>query len=166
MSSDDNRTDDDRTNAMGLLNFAHSYWEAAVVLHNSPRLATHRDSPCDYLFYHAIELYLKAYLRLKGLTLEQLKEQGHSLQRLHNAAVREGLTDDPEDRDVICAIRDNYMSARYIRTGYFSRPSPEALWGVCRVLHGDIEPVVNAAWNVKRTRHIPYIVDPAEQDEP
>lgn len=129
-----------------------------MVLHNTPREAVHRDSPRDYLYYHAIELYLKAYLRLKGLTVAQLKKIGHGIDKLHAAAVEAGLTDDPEDREVIADIGDNYLPSRYIRTGAFRRPTPEALWGVCRVLHAEIEPQVNATWKVTRVRQIPNLV--------
>lgn len=154
--------EDERTNAMGLLSFAHSYWEAAVVLQNTPREAVHRDSPRDYLYYHAIELYLKAYLRLKGRSVAQLRKIGHGIDKLHAAAVEAGLTDDPEDRAVIACIGDNYLPSRYIRTGAFRRPTPEALWGVCRVLHGEIEPQINAAWKVARLRPIPHIAEDEE----
>jgi hypothetical protein len=154
--------EDERTNALGLLNFAHSYWEAAVVLQNTPRVATHQDSPRDYLYYHAIELYLKAYLRLNGYTVEQLRKIGHSIHKLHEAAVEKGLSQVSEDATVIALIRDNYLESRYIRTGPFQRPYPESLWGLCFVLHDEIEPQVNAAWNISRERQIPDLEDTSD----
>lgn len=147
--------EEERTTAMGLFNFAHSYWVSAAVLGRTPRDATHKDAPVEYLYYHAIELYLKSFLRLKGYTLQRLKALGHSLPKLHNAAISHGLLADAEDREVISLIPDNYLSSRYIRSGFFTKASPEALWGVCRLLHEDIEPIMNAAYNMSRRRSIP-----------
>ncbi|RMC30083.1 hypothetical protein C9E82_18895 [Paracoccus siganidrum] len=144
---------------MGLFNYAHSYWVSAAVLEKSPREVTHKDAPVDYLYYHAIELYLKSYLRLKGYSLADLKKLGHSIPKLHDRAISEGLPANAEDREVIAMIPANYLPSRYIQTGAFSKARPEALWGVCRLLHEDIEPAVNVASGVSRRRHIPYIED-------
>lgn len=150
---------EERTNAMGLFSFAHSYWEAASVLQNTPRCATHPDSPRDYLYYHSIELYLKSYLRLKGYTLEKLRKIGHGIPSLHKEAISVGLSDDVQSHGIIASIGKNYLPARYIESGFFTRPRPEALWGVCYVLHAEIEPQVNAAFGVTRKRIIPYLLD-------
>jgi HEPN domain-containing protein len=147
---------------MGLLSFAHSYWEAAVVLQKTPREAVHKDSPRDYLYYHAIELYLKAYLRLKGFNVVQLRKIGHGIHKLHEAAIKNGLSYVSEDAAVIALIGENYLASRYISTGFFQRPLPEALWGICYVLHDEIEPQVNEASNITRKRPIPYLEDDSD----
>ncbi len=155
--------EDARTNPMGLFNYAHSYWVSAVALQRASLDCTHKDAPVDYLYFHAIELYLKSFLRLRGMTLGQLKKIGHSLTKLHAAAIAEGLTDDEEDRQVVALIDQNYMRARYIETGPFSKASPGALWGVCRVFHDEIEPLINRERGVSRKRSIPYPED--DEDE-
>jgi len=149
--------EEERTSAVGLLGFAHSYWEAAVALDNTQRKATHPDSPRDYLYYHAIELYLKAYLRLKGSSVKELWNLGHKLNRLYETAVRNGLNDIPYRRALMNAIDRNYKSARYISTGYYVRPRARALWSMCHSLHEEIEPQIHQAWKVTRKRHIPWV---------
>jgi hypothetical protein len=67
--------DDERTTHLGLFNYAHSYWVCAATLEGKPLDITHKDAPVDYLYYHAVELYLKSYLRLKGHNLKQLRVQ-------------------------------------------------------------------------------------------
>lgn len=151
--------DDERTNAMGLLSFAHSYWEAAVVLQNATRKAIHPDAPRDYLYYHAIELYLKSFLRLKGTTVRELERMGHRTGVLYTKAIAAGLSDDPTNAEVIGFIRTNYMPSRYILTGFFTRPHPNELWGVCSVLHDEVEPQVNRAFGITRKRKIPHLTE-------
>ena len=55
--------DDERTNAVGLFNTARSYWRSAEYLNVANLSVTHPQAPVTFLFCHAIELYLKAYLR-------------------------------------------------------------------------------------------------------
>ena len=56
-------TEEDRTNALGLFNSAECYRQAADILGTEHARALRFDQPIRYLFYHAIELYLKAFLR-------------------------------------------------------------------------------------------------------
>ncbi|QRZ13756.1 HEPN domain-containing protein [Paracoccus methylovorus] len=146
---------DDRTSAFGLFNFAHTYWVSAVELDKIRREVSHPDSPVQYLYYHAIELYLKAFLRFSGSSVLDLRSIGHKLVRLYEASVGRGLPDDEETREVCRLVDSNYISARYISAGYYTRATNKALWGVCRTLHDDIEPKVNATQGVTRIRHIP-----------
>ena len=55
--------DDERTNAIGLFNTARSYWRSAEHLNAAGVKVTHPEAPVTFLFCHAIELYLKSYLR-------------------------------------------------------------------------------------------------------
>ena len=57
---------------MGLFNVAESYRLAAEHLHSSALLKGMHDLPVSFLFYHAIELYLKAFLRHKKHTPSEL----------------------------------------------------------------------------------------------
>ena len=78
-----NMSDDDRTTPLGLFNYARSYWQSGVLLHDSRAKVTHPDAPVTLLLAHAIELYLKAFLRLRGLGIEEAKNSfGHALKSL------------------------------------------------------------------------------------
>ena len=66
-------SDDDRTTPLGLFNYARSYWQSAVLLHHARAKVTHPDAPVTLLLAHAIELYLKAFLRLRGVGIEQVR---------------------------------------------------------------------------------------------
>lgn len=78
---------DDRTNAIGLFNFAHSYAASAALL-SKCRLVDikHPEAPVDFLAFHAIEIYLKVFLRAKGLTVSAVKKAGHHLDILRDEA--------------------------------------------------------------------------------
>jgi hypothetical protein len=69
MSEDETITDEDRTNEVGFFNTAETYWKSAQALYNAKVKATHPLSPVLFLYYHAIELYFKAFLRGHGFEL-------------------------------------------------------------------------------------------------
>jgi hypothetical protein len=52
-------TGEDRTNDVGLFNMAESYWKSAAALHEAKVKASHPLSPVLFLYYHAVELYLR-----------------------------------------------------------------------------------------------------------
>src|SRR5262249_35161441 len=58
---------------LGFFNFARSYWKAASALQKLKLKTTHPESSVAYLYYHAIELYLKAFLRMHGHTVDELQ---------------------------------------------------------------------------------------------
>jgi hypothetical protein len=60
-------SDRDRTTPLGLFNYARSYWQSAVYLHRPRVKVRHPDAPITLLLAHAIELYVKSFLRLQGL---------------------------------------------------------------------------------------------------
>lgn len=68
----------ERTNSMGLFNTAEAYWKSAVVLEKAKVKAGHYHSPIRTLYYHAIELYLKALLRQHYSVDELRKNFGHN----------------------------------------------------------------------------------------
>jgi hypothetical protein len=117
--------DDDRTTAIGLFNYARSYWRSGVHLAALNLEVTHPEAPVTFLFYHAIELYLKAYLRSRNLTVKELRDIGHKVTSLAQEARRRGLFLDDEDQDVISLMgeTDTIIRSRYIVTGAFSRPA-------------------------------------------
>jgi hypothetical protein len=87
---------------IGLFNFAESYWNAAAYLAKAKLKSTHPDSPVRFLYYHAIELYLKSFLRMRGHTRSELASRkfGHSTSRLKHRAQQLGLFFEDEDAEV------------------------------------------------------------------
>jgi|SRR5450631_550035 hypothetical protein len=74
-------TDEDRTNEVGLFNPAESYSKSAAALYEAKVKASHPLSPVLFLYYHAIELYLKAFLRGNGHSAKELRSKkfGHRI---------------------------------------------------------------------------------------
>jgi hypothetical protein len=72
-------TEDERTSATGLWMFAESYRDAANHLVQGCDLR--HDAPIYFLYTHAIELALKAYLRAKGSTKGTVKLSPVGLRR-------------------------------------------------------------------------------------
>jgi HEPN domain-containing protein len=129
--------EDERTTPIGLFNYAHSYWLSAAALKDAKAQVTHPDAPVCFLYFHAIELYLKAYLRAEGHSVRDLLAIGHDAAKLREAAIGRGLQLDDEDVEVLTLMRetDAVIGSRYIRTGYFQRPTIEALDRTCTSLH-------------------------------
>jgi hypothetical protein len=136
--------DDERTNAVGLFNTARSYWRSAEHLNAARLEVTHQQAPVTFLFCHAIELYLKAYLRGAGQSVAQLKQIGHRVANLATSAVNSGLAIRPEQLEILGHIDDADVAieARYIVTGFKQLPTNDALshaaefldQAVCRAL--------------------------------
>jgi hypothetical protein len=57
---------------------ATSYWKAADALEGLALKTPRNHAPIRFLYFHALELYLKAYLRAHGYTVKRLEEIGHS----------------------------------------------------------------------------------------
>jgi hypothetical protein len=131
---------DDRTTALGLFNYARSYRASADHLLAAKLSVPHAHAPLTYLYYHAIELYLKAYLRSRNQTVEDLKKIGHSISKIAARVQSFGLILDDEDKEVLSlmAEADNVIRSRYIQTGAFSRPEEEALGRTCTALEGQV----------------------------
>ena len=105
-----------------------------------------------YLFAHAIELALKAFLRASGLSMKLLKEYGHNLARLLSEA---------ESRDLLAAVslKPEHRAEIRLAVGYYSdklfeypnlgemlkgypeKPDPTLLHNAAEVLVGELEAV-------------------------
>ena len=146
--------EDDRTTAFGLFNFAHSYWQAAVALEKAKArvTATHSGDVIWFLYIHAVELYLKSFLRAHGVTGTELRRQySHRVGDLANAAKAKGLQFDDEDDTVIGLITElDLTTFRYIKTGWFTRPTHEALDRTCTSFHESLAEVLKAQGNTVR----------------
>jgi hypothetical protein len=132
--------DDERTNTVGLLNTARSYWRSAEHLNATRLKVTHPQRPVTFLFCHAIELYLKAYLRGAGSNLVELKKFGHRVSDLAKVAAEAGLVLEPHQSEVLSHIDDADVAieARYIVTGFKNLPTNEALSSVAELLDHDV----------------------------
>ena len=112
------RTDDDeRTNSLGLFNTAEAYRLSAMAL---PKIEhRHAEKPRRFLYYHALELYLKALLRQEHSMATVRDKFGHKIKLLVREAETLGLVVSEEDRVVLGLIddADAMIDSRYIRTG-------------------------------------------------
>ena len=129
-------TEIDRTSALGLYNTGNSFWRSATTLAQAKLKTTHPHMPVSFLYCHAAELYLKAFLKSSGETTEKLKGIGHNLARLAGRAVELGLKLTAETEEVLRHIQDHgvAMDARYIQTGFKQLPPDEAFEAVAREL--------------------------------
>jgi hypothetical protein len=124
-----------------LFNAAETYWRSAGALYAAKVKATHRLSPVLFLYYHAIELYLKAFLRGHGHSAAELRSKfGHRIGWLSDRAAQLGLRYMDEDKEVfsLMSTTDAIIRSRYIRTGFVRWPSPEMLDGTCRNLRESV----------------------------
>jgi hypothetical protein len=132
----------DRTTRFGLFNYAESYWRSARALNANRLKVSHPDEPVNFLYYHAIELYLKAFLRLHGHEPRELgsKSFGHSFGRMQRRAVDLGLFLADEDIEVLSVMEntDAVIRSRYIKIGAFTRPTHGALDRTCKSLRQSI----------------------------
>jgi hypothetical protein len=75
-------------------NLAHAYLYDAAALHNAQKPSGgFYGHPVRFLYFHSVELFIKAFLRLHGVEdLElQWKPYGHNLTNLADEAERKGL---------------------------------------------------------------------------
>jgi hypothetical protein len=116
--------ENERATETGFFHFAVSYNAAADRLgEENPLRVTHPEEPREFLYVHAIELYLKAYLRDRGKTVQDLYKLGHSLKALSDEYELTGGTLTQKDKWVIemLSLNKTNRSARYIQTGYCSK---------------------------------------------
>jgi hypothetical protein len=121
-------------------NTARSYWRSAEHLNAANLKVTHPQAPVTFLFCHAIELYLKAYLRGTGKNIAQLKKIGHRVADLAKSSTESGFVIVPEQAEILSHIDDDDIAieARYIVTGFKNMPTNEALSGVAFYLDQSI----------------------------
>jgi hypothetical protein len=139
-SPEELQQDDDLTNSLGLFNSAEAYRLSAMALEQAKVCSGHADKPIMFLYYHAIELYLKALLRQKYSVETIRKKFGHNTKRLVKEAESLGLLVMAEDRDVfsIMGDTDTVIESRYIRTGSKSWPEIESLFRTCKSVRDSV----------------------------
>jgi HEPN domain len=124
---------DERTNSLGLFNFAEAYRLSAIALQLEKIAHGHAHTPVRALYHHAIELYLKALLRQKYSVTVLTKRFGHDIKRMIKEAEKLGLTPMDEDREVFSVLTETnaFIEARYINTGSKTFVTFEALNRTC-----------------------------------
>ncbi len=151
---------DDRTTPLALFNYARSYWQSGVLLHRAKAKVTHPHAPVTLLLAHAIELYLKAYLRLRGMGVDELKGRfGHDFNKLVDEASERGLSLADEDEDIasILTEQESIRQSRYIETGYFKRPTLGGLSRTCRSLDESVAAAIRKAGQNVRSNELNHI---------
>jgi hypothetical protein len=131
---------------LGFFNFAASYRSAADKLRICKLRATHPHSPILFIYYHAIELYLKAFLRSEGFTVAELEDIGHKFSKLQKLCADRGLHFDDEDKEVLAmmATPGAWSGTRYLQVGVEQRPSLTALRRTCRSLDASVFAALSA----------------------
>lgn len=147
---------EDRTTALGLFHFAHSYAVSAGGLATLSLSATHPDAPIRYLYSHSIELYLKSFLRLKGLTVSELRSRkyGHDMEKLLARSIELGLAITKVQEKQIGILNDSVRD-RYIEMGIRTVLNDDSLQHLCAHLNNQIGPMVYA--NAGMTRETPKL---------
>jgi HEPN domain-containing protein len=146
-SPEELKDEDDRTNSMGLFNTAEAYRLSAVALEKTKVKIGRADSPIRFLYYHAIELYLKALLRQKH-SVETIRIKfGHNTDRLVKEAEKLGLSVMDEDCEVFSIMGDTdaVIETRYIRTGAKTWPTFGALSRTCKSIRESVGSLLHHA---------------------
>ena len=147
-------------------NLAHAYLHDAAVLKAAPKPSGgFYEEPVRFLYFHSIELFLKAYLRLQGIEESELGRQpySHSLTNLADAAERRGLVIGKRVRLVCDAARDfdKPTEARYIKTGPKSQVPAHKLHEAARDLQSSVEEALRAdGISVRRSPRLPVVHSP------
>jgi len=139
--------DNARTTPLGLFNTAEAYRSSAAVLEQAKLRGGHADSPIRFLYFHAIELYLKALLRQEH-NVDAIKSSfGHSIRQLVPEAERLGLCVADEDREIFSLMMDTdaVIEARYVRTGAKTWPTLEGLNRTCASIREQVGKLLREA---------------------
>ncbi len=127
--------EEDRTTSIGLFLLAHTYAKSASLLRENHVEVSHRDFPVRFLYTHAIELYLKSFLRMHdGFSVKKLLKVGHNMENLLKNAEENGLIVTATQREQIEFLK-NYMDDRYLVIGPRTVLKADAQHELCRHLH-------------------------------
>jgi HEPN domain-containing protein len=108
----------DRHPPLGIYNYAASYHVAADLICDEGLKATHPEAPATFLYYHAIELYLKSFLRFHGVSAKRLQSIGHDYKRLLSRASKHGLVLGELENEVLNMLDGEIWSrSRYLEIG-------------------------------------------------
>lgn len=121
---------------IGTFNYAHSFFVAAKLLWSAEEKerSTHPESPIEFLFWHAIELFLKAYLMSAGDDPDTVRKRfGHRVHQLALEAKERGLSLEQRDLDVIAFMpaQEDMIELRYLTLGIKTVPDLEEVEDAC-----------------------------------
>lgn len=158
---------EERTTAIGLFNTAQSYWQSALHLEAAQVPVSHPHAAVNFLFCHAIELYLKAYLRAKGFTLSDLKKMRHNIAELASVAKTIGLTYQSSTEELLSHITHEEVAieSRYLVTSFKNIPTSEAFDEAASELDDSIGTALQAVNITVRKRNFEKPLPKGEQDE-
>jgi hypothetical protein len=143
--------DNERTTTVGLFLTAEAYWRGASVLFiglkRTKRTLPFAEKPAYFCYYHAIELYLKAFLRHYHSVDELEGKFRHNTTKLMSRAKELGIIFDDEDVEVLGLMgeTDAVIRARYVRSGFFRWPTLEALNRTCKSLRISVSEALKKA---------------------
>jgi hypothetical protein len=145
------KEDDDRTTSMDLFNTAEAYRLAAIKLGEPTVWGGDAHKPVQFLYCHAIELYLKALLRQRHSVETITNKFRHDTRRLVREAENLGLFVTARDRDIFATLADTdaLIEMRYIRTG------PKALTVNLQSLSQTCKSVRDSVANLLRNAGVP-----------
>lgn len=138
----------DRHPPLGIYNYAASYHVAADLICDCDRglQATHPEAPPTFLYYHAIELYLKSFLRFHGVSATRLQRIGHDYKRLLSRASNHGLVLGELENEVLNTLDGEIWSrSRYLEIGTLRAPSLHALCETSKSLRQKVAKVLREA---------------------
>ena len=133
--------EEERTTPIGLFNYAHSFWGAAKALDSLQRKehVTHSDSPTEFLYWHAIELFLKAFLLADGVPLDKLRKGkfGHNITNLTAEAKKRKLPLTTKDQALLSFMpsTEDMIELRYLKVGARTRPEFFEIEATCQSLY-------------------------------
>ena len=127
----------DKTSARSYFDFAESFWLSASALREvQVKNAPNRAYPIFFLYYHAIELYLKAYLRAQGMPADVLQSEfRHDAGKLSKYARKMGASIKPKEAGLfdLAGKANAAILVRY-QSGGYRLPSMSALERACKCL--------------------------------
>lgn len=142
----------DRTSPRTLWKYSKEYFHAALLVQARPhslaeQLRQRVSIPAYYLVGHAIELSLKAFLRKRGLRIEELrsKKYGHDLEALVAESKRRKLGDvvkvKQSEKRAVALLNQTYKAKEleYLTVGIKNLPSYEALLDLAEKLISALE---------------------------
>ena len=146
-------------------NLAHAYLHDAAVLKAAPKPSGgFYEEPVRFLYFHSIELFLKAYLRLQGIAESELGRQpySHSLTNLADAAERRGQVIGKRVRLVCDAARDFDKPTEALHQDRTQVPVPaHKLHEAARDLQSSVEEALRAdGISVRRSPRLPVVHSP------
>lgn len=137
--------DFDSQPAIMFLNGADDFVKSSEFLHaRINELELCHCMPPIYLCGHGFELLLKAFLRAKGLSVDELRSLGHGLLKLYDRAVDNSLqhTLDTTNRQLLELLDSVIIHTRYTHIGGLATPKLEPAYALFRELRAHIGPVV------------------------